>query len=193
MGITFHKDNVPVAKALKSHISKQCGDPNACSIFVHPRRKACYFSIHSWPGLAIWVNYVNGKLRTPKAYQLGWVIGALNKKSFKTIALKPICNNNLLSDAWLAGFIDADGGFAVRQTIAGVKQCVECQMILVQRATYKKTNQSFKPLFSEIAEVLQTKINNVAPRSKAHRNTKLKCQARSQKPYLGHTYESILY
>jgi hypothetical protein len=119
------------------------------------------------------------------------VIGALNKKSFKTIALKPICNNNLLSDAWLAGFID-DGGFAVRQTIAGVKQCVE-QMILVQRATYKKTNQSFKPLFSEIAEVLQTKINNVALRSKAHRNTKLKCQARSQKPYLGHTYESILY
>ena len=170
--ITFHKSQAPLAEALRNTISKMCDDLNSCSLFFHSSRNACYFSIHSTfalaakarvQGMSLFVILVNGRLRTPKAYQIAWVIDWLNSKCEHKIPILPICNNTILGDAWLAGFIDADASFAVRQTgkRAGVKKLVECQMTLVQRARYKKTNESVLPLFQKIAQALKTNIGVV--------------------------------
>ena len=114
------------------------------------------------------MNLVNNKLKTPKAYQVQWVVDWLNHKGSKKMPPLRVCKSNtILNDAWLAGFIDGDGSFAVRRTTkqTGVKNLVECQMLLVQRSTYKKTNQSYQPVFQRIADALKTNVTIVRPRS----------------------------
>lgn len=167
VNITFHSHQVPVAVALRDLISKQSGDQGSCSIFHHPYRNACYFSIHSISGLKVFVHLINGKLKTPKAYQIKWIIDWCNAKHGANLVLKNVCVKPVDQNAWLAGFIDADGSFAVRQTSCkhAVKKLVECQMTLVQRTKYKKTNQSYEPLFQSIAQTLKTNVNVVAAKA----------------------------
>ena len=62
-----------------------------------------------------------------------------------TLRKLPISNLDLSNDAWLAGFIDADGSFAIRQTLKNkiTKKQTECQFILVQRVVYPKTGELY--------------------------------------------------
>ena len=84
---------------------------------------------------------VNGKLRTPKANQIDLIIDWLNKKHNANIEKLPISRLAISEDAWLAGFIDADGSFAIRQTLKSktIKKQTECHFLLVQRTVYPKT------------------------------------------------------
>ena len=90
----------------------------------------------------------------------------LNTKHGCKIPVLPICKDPILDAARLAGFIDADGSFAVRQTSekTGVKKLVECQMTLVQRALYKKTNESVLPLFEQIAHAFKINVTVISAR-----------------------------
>jgi hypothetical protein len=107
------------------------------------------------------------KLRTPKAYQINIIIDWLNKKQESNIKKLPLCSEVLCKDAWLAGFIDADGSFAIRQTKKSetTKKQTECQLILVQRIMYPKTKQSYADIFNLIASFLCVKLNILKARN----------------------------
>jgi hypothetical protein len=66
-----------------------------------------------------------GKLRTPKAYQINIIIDWLNNKHKSNIEKLPICSEALYKDAWLAGFIDADGSFGVELNARDLKCCAD--------------------------------------------------------------------
>jgi hypothetical protein len=73
-------------------------------------------------------------MRTPKIHALNNLIDWLNFKlgSF-CIPKKSLNNSPLNSNAWLSGFIEADGHFSVRTTSSSKYPRVECKFELSQR------------------------------------------------------------
>ena len=140
ISISFHKNEAPVAEKLLAIITNKCNNIRAGSVHYHKKRLACYLNIYSIEGLKYFITLVNGTLRTPKAYQINYIIDWLNQKHNTNIQKLPLSNLDLSEDAWLAGFIDADGSFAIRQTLKSkiTKKQTKCQFILVQRTAYPK-------------------------------------------------------
>ena len=67
-------------------------------------------------------------------------------------------------NAWLAGFIDADGSFAIRQTLeTRGKKLTECAFILVQRRYDSQTDSSYDFVFEGIARFLKCRVKSVLP------------------------------
>jgi len=62
------------------------------------------------------VNLLNGYLRTPKIIKFNQLINWLNKNYNYNIPIYSPNISNLNENGWLAGFIDADGGFKIRYT-----------------------------------------------------------------------------
>ena len=195
--ITFNSKDLPLAEKLLHIITSKSG--SSClfppslwegkggkrllsggkgkktgSIWYQKHRNACYLSIYSVQGLKYVVGIIRGNLRTPKAYQIDQVIDWLNKKHNAGITKLPISKVKLSKNAWLSGFIDADGSFNVRQTLPSslwrgsktkaiettkTKKQIECKFILTQRMVYPKTNKSYGTILNLIAEFLCVKLN----------------------------------
>ena len=115
------------------------------------------------------VKLINGYLRSPKIYEFNLLILYLNNVypndniNSYDIDISPLFNNY-----WLAGFIDADGGFKIRYTekkkdeITGkvlTKQRIAISFILEQRKYHLKTNDSFKNIMELIADTLLVNLN----------------------------------
>lgn len=62
------------------------------------------------------VNLMNGYLRTPKLNKFNDLISWLNDKYHYNLPIFSIDVSDLNVNGWLAGFIDADGGFKIRYT-----------------------------------------------------------------------------
>jgi hypothetical protein len=108
------------------------------------------------------INLINGQLKTPKIYRINIIIDWLNKKHNANIRKSPMCSKALCSNAWLAGFIDADGSFGVRQTQKTSlikKRQTSCRFRLEQRMFDPITNESYEFLFKCIAKYLRVKLN----------------------------------
>jgi hypothetical protein len=88
---------------------------------------------------------INGNMRTPKIHALNSLIDWLNFK-FKEINIpkKSLSINLLDSDAWLSGFIEADGHFSVRTTISSKYPRVECKFELSQRQVDHNGNNNLE-------------------------------------------------
>jgi hypothetical protein len=65
--------------------------------------------INSLPGVE--VELINGKMRTPKVAALHRLIALFNLNREYNFPLLPVDTSPLESNAWLAGFIEADGSF----------------------------------------------------------------------------------
>lgn len=114
-------------------------------------------------GLIVIVNLINGYLRSPKIYQLHSLIDWLNCNHGTNLSKFPVNCTSLSSDAWLAGFIDADGGFLIRHTKIGKdllnkKRRIACSLTIEQRIVDPITNESYEPLFKSIAEFFGTTL-----------------------------------
>lgn len=67
---------------------------------------------------------------------------------------------------WLAGFIDADGGFHIRSTEGSIhpqtnrqtKKRMALSFKIEQRQSHKITNESFEPLMKNIADFLTVRL-----------------------------------
>jgi len=78
-----------------------------------------------------------------------------------------ICNDvdtsPMFNNAWLSGFIDADGSFDVKvreKSAEGVgKNRVEARFRIEQRKTEPKTKLSYAPVLDSIASFLDVKLN----------------------------------
>lgn len=100
-------------------------------------------------------------LRTPKLNQVNMLIDWMHLNSDYKFNVVSAWTNNILSDAWLAGFIDADGSFdiKVREKAAGhSKDRVETRFRLEQRMTDPDTGLSYGPALTLMANALESKL-----------------------------------
>jgi hypothetical protein len=97
------------------------------------------------------INLINSKLRTPKIKYLYKAIDHINT-IHNTIEKLPLDNSNIESNAWLAGFADADGHFQIslesiyesNNSLSRVR--VKCMFSIKQRVIDKLTGDSCVPI-----------------------------------------------
>jgi LAGLIDADG endonuclease len=151
--ITFHINELPLAEKLLQIIKNESKDLKAASIRYKTKENACVLNVISVNGLELFTHLINGKLRSPKHHELGLVIDYLNEKRKAGFKKLKLAGHPLSTDAWLAGYIDADGSFGIRDTQATgeVKRRVACRFRLEQRRVHPKTGESYEPILTLIA------------------------------------------
>lgn len=103
--ITFADTNYPLAIMLKRRLGG--------SIRHKPENNAYVLTISSIKGLCNVVYIINGLLRTPKIYKFQALVQWLNTEGHSNNPVLPVDVSSLLHNAWLSGFLDADGSFDV--------------------------------------------------------------------------------
>lgn len=135
------------------------------------------------------VNLLNGSLRSPKLYQFNLLIDYLNNISSPNVnaLVKHSVDSSSFSDNyWLAGFIDADGGFKIRYTVKdlgdaprglvlarnsrGVKQRISLSFKIEQCMFHKTTNVPFEPLMQQLASFFTINLTTVYHNNKVNKD-----------------------
>lgn len=80
------------------------------------KENAIVWVINTHKELVAMINLLNGYLRTPKLIKFNELIVWLNNKYNYNIPIHSPDTIDLNENGWLAGFIDADGGFKIRYT-----------------------------------------------------------------------------
>jgi len=151
--ITFHSKDIPLALI----IQKNLGVGN---IYKIKGRNAYNYTISDFKGLLKVVNLINGYMRTPKVIQLYKLIDWLKTKN-NNISINKLSLNNasLDSDAWLSGFIDADGCFTIRVTQN--KHCstkkISVMLALVQKSI-NLNKDSLLDIMTKISQFLNCNL-----------------------------------
>ncbi len=156
--MVFHLKDLPLALLIQKnlghgYISKKKG------------ANAYIFTVNNLEGLILIINLINGKMRTPKIYALHNLIDWLNNKNQNiNFDKKSVSNNNIGSSAWLSGFIDSDGHFSVRVSLASNSKNkynkLECKLELSQRQNDHNNNNNLKFL-EEIANFFLTTVKSI--------------------------------
>nr|UKQ56096.1 LAGLIDADG endonuclease [Taiwanofungus camphoratus]WRO45184.1 LAGLIDADG endonuclease [Taiwanofungus sp. YW-2023a] len=169
--IVFHLKDLPLAML----IQKELGHG---SLSRKKGVNAYVLTINNFDGLILITRLINGNMKTPKIHALFKLIDWLNCR-YETINLEKLpLNSTILSEnAWLSGFIEADGHFSLRTTSDTKYPRVECKLEISQR---QKDHNGYNNLvfLSSIAEFLLTevkpiRINRVKPEYRL-RTTSLK-------------------
>lgn len=126
-------------------------------VFDHPSKNLTRWMVQDIESVTKIVKLINGKFRTPKINALHKIIDFLNVKG-ANIEKLPLDTSPLNNNAWLAGFVDADGSFAIKGFSQNPKTHLAIQFYLAQR-TYDISGESLKPLMSKIADFLFVKLN----------------------------------
>jgi hypothetical protein len=135
-------------------------------IYDHPTKNLTRWLVQDKKSVTNIINLINGKLRTPKINSLHDIIDFLNAKGDNIIKL-PLDTSPLNSNAWLAGFIDADGHFAIKGFTPNPKSHLGIQFQLPQRAT-DKSGESLEKVMLKITEFLLVKLNKRTFSEKYH-------------------------
>jgi len=152
--IIFHLKDLPLALIIQKELKNG-------SITRKKGVKAYILSINSLEGLLLITSIINGNMRTPKIYALNNLIDWLNIK-FEGINIpkKPLNNNPLDSNAWLSGFIEADGHFSIRTTTTSKYPRVECKFELSQSQMDHRGNNNLD-LLEIIASFLLSSVKAI--------------------------------
>lgn len=108
------------------------------------------------------INLINGHLRTPKIHKFNNMILWINNVTGGNIPTHAVDRSNILGNAWLAGFIDADGSFDIRvsQTSTGsIKNRVSARLRIEQRQLDPITSVSYSDIMSAIAAALGVNLS----------------------------------
>lgn len=108
------------------------------------------------------INLINGCLRTPKLARFNDMINWINQATNSSITTHKVDNSNLLNNAWLSGFIDADGSFDIRVSLTSgesSKNRVSARLRLEQRKVYPETGVSYFDIMTSIATALGVSLN----------------------------------
>jgi intein/homing endonuclease len=100
---------------------------------------------------------INGNMRTPKIDSLHDLIDWFKIKGIN-IPKKPLNNSPLDSNAWLSGFIEADGNFLLKATLTSKYFKVNCKFELSHRQIDHKGNNNLDFL-EFIAKFLLSSVN----------------------------------
>jgi len=156
--VVFNKKDRPSAEFLQSLFGGR--------LYEHPTKNITRWSIQDKKSVTKIINSINGKLRTPKMNSLYQMIDFLNAKGDNIIKL-PIDSSPLCSNAWLAGFIDADGHFAIKGFTLNPNTYLAIQFYVGQRNT-DKSGESLEKVMLNIANFLKAKLNNRVFSGKFH-------------------------
>lgn len=168
--ITFHSINLPLALKLLDVIGFG---------YIYPLKgqNAYRLVINKVEGLLRVVALVNGFFRTPKIASLHALIAWLNLNSDSSIESLPVDDSSLMSNAWLAGFSDADSNFYIRTTLRKFnpatgkwsKARTACRFSIEQRKVEQKFGGSTELFMQRIATLfgvsLNTTTHNTPPQS----------------------------
>lgn len=107
--ISFNSKDLPLALFIQKNL-------NVGNIYKIKGKSAYSYTISDLKGIIKAVNLINGYMRTPKMVQLYKLIDWIGTKGENPTILPklPLDNTPLNSNAWLSGFIEADGSFNVR-------------------------------------------------------------------------------
>lgn len=160
IGITFHIKDRPLAEKILEllkggHIVNRPG--NSIELRFTEKKIICKL-----------VELVNGKFRTPKISALYRLIDFLNYSYSLAYIKAPLDESPILSNSWLAGFIDADGNFYIKHN----DQNIRCNFYLEQRKVYPaspkggpitvanlETDLSFEPIMTKICDAFNINLN----------------------------------
>jgi len=116
---------------------------------------AYLLQINSLEGILKLINLLNGNMRTSKINSLYNLIDWLNyKHSDLNIIKKPLDTSSIDSNAWLSGFIEADGSFSIFLN----KNSIRIRFSLTQ-SSKNKLGISNEAIMNIIAEYLEVKIS----------------------------------
>lgn len=159
--ITTHEKNEPWLIKIKEHFN------NYGFIRRKTKERALVLTISNKAGLYLIANSLNGHLKTPKIEIFNQLINWLNTNYVEQAGLAFIENKTLnynLDNAWLSGFIEADGGFYIRYSIPKITSNklprIGARFTIEQRM-FSKSNLTYKLIMDSIAEFLQGKLNTI--------------------------------
>lgn len=145
VAITFGEREYPLVIKLKSILGG--------SIRHKKENHAYVLTLASFKDLQGFIYLVNGKQRTPKKCQLKSLIkwkNTYDKSNPNLIYINEPIDPNLVSNAWLAGFIDADGSFEIKINPDRVRFRLE------QRKLFK--GKSYEPIINQIVNELDQNL-----------------------------------
>jgi hypothetical protein len=150
--VAFNIKDYPLAVIIKQIIGHG-------SIQNYEARGACILYINNAQGIQVVVNFINGKMRTPKIEALHRLITYLNKKdSEQPIPLLGIDETCLFSNAWLAGFVEGDGYFYVSipsSSLERGKGVVTPRLSIEQKENRTSTGESNGGFMLKIAQTFE--------------------------------------
>lgn len=151
--ITFNLKDKPLA-------DKLLGSLGYGFVRIKLKENACVLTISPLNGLINVIHLLNGNMRTPKIHQLYSLIDWVNTNHNTNFQKLPLNNNLLISDSWLAGFIDADGCFLIRHSTleTSKKERISCSFVMDQRIIDPKSNEDYSSILSQIANLFSTKL-----------------------------------
>ncbi len=150
--IVFHLKDLPLALL----IQKELGHG---SISRKKNQNAYIYTINNLSGLLLLIYLLNGNMKTNKIYVLYELIDWYNKYKNIYIEKKELNTDSMLSNAWLSGFIEADGHFYLRSTESGKYPRIECKFELTQRQKDQKKRDNLF-LLKEIALSFESQVKS---------------------------------
>ena len=168
--ISFHLKDLPLALLIQKNLG-----------FGSLSRKkgvnAFILTINNKEDILFLTNLINGYFRTPKIYSFYNLITYLNQLG-SNLKFLPLDNSSLLSNSWLAGFIDGNGSFHIRSSETGKYPAkVKCKFEIEQRQI-DFSNSSLYSFMDKLAKFLlssvkETKLNSKFPKFRV-RTTSIK-------------------
>ena len=154
--VVFHLKDLPLALTILKAIGQ--GSLNRVK-----KAQAYILSINSLPGVVKVVELINGKMRSPKVVALHHLITWLNLNRDYNFPLLPIDTSPLESNAWFAGFVEADGSFYIRTTESPLR--IAPQFMLEQRKE-SLTNGSYQGIMEALAHFLLSNLKSLQRKDK---------------------------
>jgi LAGLIDADG endonuclease len=165
--VVFHLKDLPLALTILKAIGQG-------SLKRVKKAQAYILSINSLPGVVKVVELINGKMRTPKVVALHHLITWLNLNRDYNFPLHPVDTSPLESNAWFAGFVEADsrrhgsvwgagGSFYIRTTESPLK--IAPQFVLEQRKE-SPTNGSYQGIMEALAHFLLSNLKSLQRKDK---------------------------
>ena len=157
--IAFNLKDLPLALLIQKNLGHG-------SLYRVKGANAYVLTINNNEGIILLVNLINGKFRTPKIHALFNLIDWLNNKNQDiNIEKKDLDTSSLLSNAWLSGFIEADGHFSVRTSLNSLYKKLECKLEICQRQNDQNGNNNLYFL-EEIAKIFLSTVKPVKTNTK---------------------------
>jgi hypothetical protein len=149
--IVFNSKDLPLALKIQDVLG-------IGNIYKRKGKNANTYVISNTKGLIKIINLINGKMRTPKIEQLYKLIDRINSINYNIVKL-PLDSSTLESNAWLAGFIEADGCFYIRysQNKHTKTKKIACMLELAQKII-NLNNKDLIDIMNKISDFLLTKL-----------------------------------
>lgn len=151
--IVFHLKDLPLALLIQKVLGHG-------SIYKKKGQNAYIYTVNNFEGLILLINLLNGNMKTNKIYALYKLIDWYNHYKGTFIEKKVLNTDAILSNAWLSGFMEADGHFSLRSSESGKYPRIECKFELSQRKIDHNNNNNLFYL-QEIALNLKSIVKSI--------------------------------